>query len=128
MVVHFKVPNDNIAYLPRDGPFSVGDRCQTDAYLYVADGWDFERVFSLEDPRGLPDYGPRRAVGLMLEHVVTPAMSRGMVAFAIGYPARFGTVRELNKRPVWDHYAGPEAIEVSFYGHVVTQVIQGEVP
>ena len=64
----------------------------------------------------------------MLEHVVTPAMSREMVASAIGYLARFGTVRELNKLPVWDYYAGPEAVEVSFYGDVATQVIQGEAP
>lgn len=95
-------------------------------YLKVADRWDFERVFSLQDPTSLPEAADPYFRAAMLGHHVVPNMSRRMVAFSIGYPSRFGTIQELNSLALWQWYPKTSrAIDVSFRGDFVSHVEQG---
>lgn len=129
LVVDFTAPVDVLEFIFLDGMAVTGDKCSNKGYLYVADRWDFERVFSLKDPHELTQSENHRLVDAMLDHVVTTDMNREMVNFAVGFPSQFGTVDELNSLRVWNYdLRTPDAIQVSFYGNVVVQVIQGLPP
>lgn len=125
LVVELNTSDDKLDYLQLAGSHRMGDRCFSERYLYVADRWDFERVFSLKNPLAQfsPDPNDRRAQ-LIAAHVAAPRMTREMVAFALGFPPRFGTVQELNKLPVWEYDAG----RVTFSGDYAAQVMYGDIP
>lgn len=128
LVVELNTDDDKLDYLPLNGSHRIGDRCFSERYLYVADRWDFERVFSLKDP--IAQFSPNdRRAQLISAHVAVPIMTREMVAFALGFPSRFGTVQELNKLPVWEYGAGPSYnVRVTFNGDYAKQVIYRGTP
>lgn len=123
LVVELNTNDDKIEYLQFAGSHRVGDRCFNEKYLYVADRWDFERVFSLKNP--VAPFKPADRRGQLISaHVAMPNMSREMVAFALGFPSRFGTAKELNKLPAWEY--GPGNVRVTFVGDYATEVIYGD--
>jgi hypothetical protein len=111
------------------GPFSLGDmppnvtgRCPT-AYQYVADAWDFERLFSTTDPRiPHPGWDPG-LIAPMLSFQAVPGMTAEMTAFALGFPSEFGTVDELLGENVWQYYPGSTLDRrATFEGGILTKI------
>jgi hypothetical protein len=90
-------------------------QCQT-SQAYVADPWDFERLFTTTDPRVRQRGWDPTLQQEMLDFRAAPGMTPKMVAFALGFPSRFGTAQELLSQTYWRWYPGNFDLRAIFYG------------
>jgi hypothetical protein len=108
------VPLQSVGILsPWKGPCVLG-------HAYLLDDWDFERHFTLEDPRVAHREWSADLRRQLVDFSAAGGMTHEMVAFAQGYPSTFGTREELNKLSVWEWYPGDYAAwSASFTGDLL---------
>jgi hypothetical protein len=77
-----------------------------------ADGWDFEREYSLQSPLVIGKKWPAKMRKAVLGGEVVKGMTREMVAWAMGWPNIYGTKEEMLKLNDWTYD------NIPFDGHI----------
>lgn len=106
-----------VTFAPRDADIKIDPpRMISHPWLYrgpcvaaqarFLDDWDFERVFSLEDPHTIHPEWSTISRKDILAYQFDDGMTHEMVAWAAGYPSTFGTPEELDRLSSWQWYGG----------------------